>query len=243
MISKPGMSPYLRDIKGGDMIELKDITKTYRKNGGMEVRVLQGVSLTIARGEYVAVMAPSGMGKSTLMNIIGCLDRPTSGEYILDGTNAAALSDDDLSAVRNKKIGFVFQQFHLLPRTTALENVQLPLIYSHDDLDMDGMAKAALAEVGLSDRMNHMPGELSGGQQQRVAIARALVNNPGIILADEPTGNLDSAASEEVMAIFDKLHKSGRTIVMVTHSEEIAQRADRIIMMRDGRVAADKRKK
>lgn len=225
------------------MIELKDITKTYRKNGGMEVKVLQGVSLTIGKGEYVAVMAPSGMGKSTLMNIIGCLDRPTSGEYILDGTNAAALSDDELSAVRNKKIGFVFQQFHLLTRTTALENVQLPLIYSRDDLDMDSMAKAALAEVGLSDRMNHMPSELSGGQQQRVAIARALVNNPSIILADEPTGNLDSAASEEVMAIFDRLHKSGRTIIMVTHSEEIAQRADRIIKMRDGRIAADERKK
>ncbi len=224
------------------MIEIKDITKTYRKNGGMEVKVLQGVSLNISKGEYVAIMAPSGMGKSTLMNIIGCLDRPTSGEYRLDGVEVEKMDDDNLSAVRNKKIGFVFQQFHLLPRTTALENVQLPLIYSSDETDMDALARTALEEVGLGDRVNHLPGELSGGQQQRVAIARALVNDPGIILADEPTGNLDTAASAEVMAIFDKLHKDGRTIVMVTHSDEIARQAKRVIRMRDGKIVSDDRR-
>ncbi len=224
------------------MIELNEITKTYRKNGGMEVKVLRGISLNIGKGEYVAIMAPSGMGKSTLMNIIGCLDRPTSGEYRLDGVSVDRMNDDELSAVRNRKIGFVFQQFHLLPRTTALENVQLPLIYSREEKDMDAAAKAALEEVGLADRMHHMPSELSGGQQQRVAIARALVNDPAIILADEPTGNLDSAASSEVMAIFDKLHKEGRTIVMVTHSDEIAERAGRIIRMRDGGIVSDERK-
>jgi putative ABC transport system ATP-binding protein len=224
------------------MIELKDITKTYRKNGDMEVKVLQGVSLRIEKGEYVAIMAPSGMGKSTLMNIIGCLDRPSAGEYHLDGIIVDKMDDDSLSAVRNKKIGFVFQQFHLLPRTTALENVQLPLIYSTDELDMNSLASTALEEVGLGDRVNHMPSELSGGQQQRVAIARALVTDPSILLADEPTGNLDTAASTEVMSIFDKLHKEGRTIVMVTHSDEIAERAKRIIRMRDGKIVSDEKK-
>jgi putative ABC transport system ATP-binding protein len=223
------------------MIELKDITKTYKKNGGMEVKVLQGVSLKIEKGEYVAIMAPSGMGKSTLMNIIGCLDHPSTGEYRLDGVAVDKMDDDNLSAVRNKKIGFVFQQFHLLPRTTAIENVQLPLIYRAEDMDMNSLASTALEEVGLGDRVNHMPGELSGGQQQRVAIARALVTDPGILLADEPTGNLDTAASTEVMSIFDKLHKEGRTIVMVTHSDEIARRANRIIRMRDGKVVSDER--
>lgn len=224
------------------MIELKDITKTYQKNGGMEVKVLQGVSLKIEKGEYVAIMAPSGMGKSTLMNIIGCLDRPSTGEYRLDSVAVDKMDDDNLSAVRNRKIGFVFQQFHLLSRTTALENVQLPLIYRTDELDMNSLASAALKDVGLGDRVNHMPSELSGGQQQRVAIARALVTDPGILLADEPTGNLDSAASTEVMSIFDKLHKEGRTIVMVTHSDEIAQRAHRIIRMRDGKIVSDERR-
>jgi putative ABC transport system ATP-binding protein len=224
------------------MIELKDITKTYLKNGGMEVKVLQGVSLKIEKGEYVAIMAPSGMGKSTLMNIIGCLDRPSGGEYKLDGIAVDKMDDDNLSAVRNKKIGFVFQQFHLLPRTTALENVQLPLIYSTEETDMNALARTALEEVGLGDRVNHVPSELSGGQQQRVAIARSLVNDPSILLADEPTGNLDTASSAEVMAIFDKLHKDGRTIVMVTHSDEIAGRADRIIRMRDGKIVKDEKK-
>jgi putative ABC transport system ATP-binding protein len=224
------------------MIELKDITKTYLKNGGMEVKVLQGVSLSIQKGEYVAIMAPSGMGKSTLMNIIGGLDRPSTGEYRLDGIAVDKMNDDELSAVRNKKIGFVFQQFHLLPRTTALENVQLPLIYSAEETDMNDLAKTALEEVGLGDRVNHVPSELSGGQQQRVAIARSLVNDPSILLADEPTGNLDTASSAEVMAIFDKLHKDGRTIVMVTHSDEIAERASRIIRMRDGKIVKDEKK-
>lgn len=224
------------------MIELKDITKTYRKNGGMEVKVLQGVSLKIEKGEYVAIMAPSGMGKSTLMNIIGCLDRPSNGQYRLDGIEVDKMDDDSLSTVRNRKIGFVFQSFHLLPRTTALENVQLPLIYSQDELDMNAMASAALKSVGLGDRMKHVPAELSGGQQQRVAIARSLVNDPSILLADEPTGNLDSASSAEIMSLFDKLHKEGRTIVMVTHSDEIARRAKRIIRMRDGRIVSDESK-
>jgi putative ABC transport system ATP-binding protein len=225
------------------MIELKDITKTYTKNGGMEVKVLQGVNLSISKGEYVAIMAPSGMGKSTLMNIIGCLDRPSMGEYRLDGTAVDGMDDDRLSAVRNKKIGFVFQQFNLLPRTTALENVQLPLIYSSDEgADMDGLARTALEEVGLGDRVHHVPAELSGGQQQRVAIARALVNDPALILADEPTGNLDTASSGEVMSLLDKLHRDGRTIVMVTHSEEIARQAKRIIRMRDGKIVSDEKK-
>jgi len=224
------------------MIEIKDIAKTYRKNGGREVRVLQGVSLKIEKGEYVAIMAPSGMGKSTLMNVIGCLDRPTTGEYRLDGVEVEKMDDDSLSEVRNKKIGFVFQSFHLLPRTTALENVQLPLIYSSAERDMAALATAALEEVGLGDRMNHLSSELSGGQQQRVAIARALVNDPSILLADEPTGNLDTAASAEVMEIFNKLHKAGRTIIMVTHSEEIAQQAGRIVRMRDGKIVSDERR-
>jgi putative ABC transport system ATP-binding protein len=224
------------------MIDLKDITKTYQKSGGMEVKVLQGVSLKIEKGEYVAIMAPSGMGKSTLMNIIGCLDRPSTGEYRLDGIEVNKMDDDSLSAVRNKKIGFVFQSFHLLARTTALENVQLPLIYSTEDLDMNAVASTALEEVGLGDRMHYVPSELSGGQQQRVAIARSLVNDPSILLADEPTGNLDTASSTEVMSIFDKLHKDGRTIVMVTHSDEIAQRASRTIRMRDGKIVSDERR-
>ena len=224
------------------MIDLKDITKTYLKDGGLEVQILRGVSLRIEKGEYVAIMAPSGMGKSTLMNIIGCLDHPTAGEYRLDGIEVNRMDDDNLSAVRNKKIGFVFQSFHLLPRTTALENVQLPLIYSSDEVDMKSLAAKALAEVGLADRVNHVPSELSGGQQQRVAIARSLVNNPSILLADEPTGNLDTASSTEVMAIFAKLHQEGRTIVMVTHSDEIAKQAQRIIRMRDGQIVSDERR-
>jgi putative ABC transport system ATP-binding protein len=176
------------------------------------------------------------------MNIIGCLDRPSSGEFHLDGIEVDKMDDDSLSAVRNRKIGFIFQSFNLLPRTTAIENVQLPLIYSQEETDMKALAAAALDKVGLSGRAHHTPGELSGGQQQRVAIARALVNDPSILLADEPTGNLDTAASAEVMAIFDKLHKEGRTIVMVTHSDEIAKSATRIISMRDGKISSDERR-
>ena len=224
------------------MIELRNITKTYNKDGGVEVRVLQGINLDIKQGEFVSIMAPSGMGKSTMMNIIGCLDQPTSGEYLLDGIEVAGMNDDDLSSIRNKKIGFVFQSFNLLPRTTALENVELPLIYSPDDLDIKAKAMGALEAVGLGDRVGHQPSELSGGQQQRVAIARALVNDPALILADEPTGNLDSASSQEVMAIFKKLHSDGRTVILVTHEPEVAAQADRIIRMKDGQVVSDERR-
>src|SRR3990172_266658 len=188
------------------MIELKGITKTYKKNGSLEVNVLQGIDLEITKGEFVAIMAPSGMGKSTLMNIIGCLDRPTAGQYFLDGTEVVNMNDDQLSRTRNKKIGFVFQSFNLLPKTTALENVELPLIYSPEVVDLKARERAALEAAGLGDRIDHVPSELSGGQQQRVAIARALVNDPALILADEPTGNLDSVSSHEVMNIFKKLN-------------------------------------
>ncbi|HUL36881.1 MAG TPA: ABC transporter ATP-binding protein, partial [Thermodesulfobacteriota bacterium] len=223
------------------MIELRDITKTYRKNGEMEVRVLQGVSLDIKKGEFVAIMAPSGMGKTTLMNILGCLDRPTSGTYRFEGVEVEKLDDDQLSLIRNEKIGFVFQTFNLLPRASSLENVELPMIYSPRSGDISKKAIEALKAVGLGDRIYYKPSELSGGQQQRVAIARALVNNPSIILADEPTGNLDTASSEEIMAIFEGLHREDRTLIVVTHEADIAKRAKRLIEMKDGKVVQDKK--
>jgi putative ABC transport system ATP-binding protein len=223
------------------MIELRDITKTYKKNGEMEVRVLQGVSLDIKKGEFIAIMAPSGMGKTTLMNILGCLDRPTSGTYRLEGVEVEKLNDDQLSLIRNEKIGFVFQTFNLLPRASALENVELPMIYSPRSGDLRKQAIEALKAVGLGDRIGYKPSELSGGQQQRVAIARALINNPSIILADEPTGNLDTASSEEIMTIFKSLHQEDRTLILVTHEADIAQRARRLIQMNDGKVVQDKK--
>ncbi len=223
------------------MIELNNIEKTYG-NGSVATAVLKGIGFRIERGEYVAVMGASGTGKSTLMNVLGCLDKPTVGEYRLDGVDVVNLDDDELSHVRNEKIGFVFQQFHLLGRTTALKNVMLPLIYAHEfPEDAEERADAALVAVGLEDRMTYQPSELSGGQQQRVAIARALVTDPEMILADEPTGNLDSRSGLEVMAIFKRLHRQGRTIVLVTHSEETAEHADRVIVLKDGMVAEDRR--
>ena len=221
------------------MIELQDIEKTYG-NGNLATPVLKGVSFRIKAGEYVAIMGTSGTGKSTLMNILGCLDKPTGGHYRLDGTDAVELDDDALSHLRNHKIGFVFQQFHLLQRTTALKNVMLPLIYADQyPEDAEDRAADALTTVGLSDRLDYSPSQLSGGQQQRVAIARALITNPSILLADEPTGNLDSKSGAEVLAIFQRLHTQGRTIVVVTHDRDVAEHADRIIVMEDGRIAEE----
>src|SRR5512135_3323896 len=219
------------------MIEIKDVTKVYRM-GDVEVRALNGVSLCVNEGEWVAITGPSGSGKSTLMNIIGCLDQPTSGSYRLDGTEVGRMKDNDLAAVRNRKIGFVFQGFNLLSRTTALANVELPLVYAGAK-DRHQRAVAALERVGLGERLNHRPNELSGGQQQRVAIARALINNPAIILADEPTGNLDSKSGAEIMDIFRSLHDQGMTIVMVTHDPDIATQCERIVRIKDGVIASD----
>ncbi len=218
------------------MIEIENITKVYQM-GETAVRALDGVSLKIEDGEWIAITGPSGSGKSTLMSILGCLDSPTSGSYELDGTDVAKMRDDQLAAVRNKKIGFVFQQFNLLARTSALENVALPLLYASGNHQRD-RAKAALTAVGLADRVGHRPNELSGGQQQRVAIARALVTEPSIILADEPTGNLDSKTGKEIMSLFSELHSQrGITVIFVTHDPAIAANAQRVIYSRDGQVA------
>jgi len=223
------------------MIELDSITKTYTK-GTVTTQVLKGISFRIEAGEYTSIMGTSGTGKSTLMNILGCLDKPTAGHYRLDGIDMINLDDTALSRLRNRKIGFVFQQFHLLDRTTALRNVMLPLIYAeHYPHDAEDRAKKALEAVGLADRIMHRPAELSGGQQQRVAIARALITDPEIILADEPTGNLDERSGLEIMAVFKHLHGSHKTIIMVTHSQEIAEHADRIIVIKDGLVAFDRK--
>jgi len=224
--------------RSGPVIELKDVTKTYQM-GDVQVHALQGVSLKVCPGEMLAIMGPSGSGKSTLMNILGCLDQPTSGAYILAGEDVARLNDNRLAEIRGRRIGFVFQSFNLLPRTKAIENVELPLIYS-GARDRRQLAKAALDAVGLADRVHHRPSELSGGQQQRVAIARSLVNNPAIILADEPTGNLDSKAGAEVMSIFQRLNEEkGITIILVTHEPDIAEHTRRIVHLYDGKIVKD----
>jgi putative ABC transport system ATP-binding protein len=221
------------------VIDVREATKTYDL-GDVKVEALRGVTFSIMPGEYVAIMGPSGSGKSTLMNLLGCLDRPTGGNYLLDGTDVSTLGDDALAHLRLKKLGFVFQGFNLLPRTSALKNVALPLFYAGlGTRARNDLATHRLEEVGLADRMGHKPSELSGGQQQRVAIARALVNDPAVVLADEPTGNLDSQTSEEIMGLFHHLNEGGRTIIMVTHDEDVASHAKRIIRVRDGRIVDD----
>ncbi|MCX7012675.1 MAG: ABC transporter ATP-binding protein [Candidatus Sumerlaeota bacterium] len=222
------------------MIELDSIEKTY-ETGGVATPVLKGVSFHVRPGEYVAIMGGSGTGKSTLMNILGCLDKPSAGRYRLDGEDVAKMDDDALSVLRNRKIGFVFQQFHLLERATALRNVMLPLIYAEEyPDDAQQRAEAALADVGLADRLRYRPTALSGGQQQRVAIARALVNNPQVLLADEPTGNLDRTSGLEVLAVFQRLNRAKRTLILVTHDERVAEHAQRILVLRYGRIAEDR---
>ena len=221
------------------IIHLESIVKNY-KVGTQVVRALRTVSVDILRGEYVAIMGASGSGKSTLMNIIGCLDTATTGKYVLNGNDVSNMSDDELAEIRNSEIGFIFQVFNLLPRNTALENVMLPLVYAGiKKTERKQIAEQTLTDVGLDDRMTHRPNELSGGQRQRVAIARALVNNPALLLADEPTGNLDSKISEEIMKLFADIHKKGNTLVMVTHEEDIAKHAHRIIRLKDGEVESD----
>src|SRR5688572_7615559 len=223
------------------LIETRDLWKTYVM-GSEEIHALRGVSIQIDRGEYVAIMGPSGSGKSTLMNLIGCLDTPTKGSYLLNGKQVSQMNDNELARIRNEEIGFVFQTFNLLPRATALHNVELPLVYAGvAGRDRQERAKAALDRVELGHRMSHRPNELSGGQRQRVAIARALVNNPSILLADEPTGNLDSKTGAEIMALFARLHEAGNTIVLVTHEADVAAFAHRTIHLRDGQVEKDVR--
>ena len=223
------------------MIEIRDLIKVYSL-GEVEIRALDGVSLSVAKGEFVAIMGPSGSGKSTLMNLLGCLDRPTSGSYVLDGVDVSRLDGNQRAEIRNAKIGFVFQSFNLLPRTTAIENVELPLLYSDNGVgsgDRISRARESLRRVGLAGREKSTPSQLSGGQQQRVAIARALITGPPIILADEPTGNLDTRTSEEVIAIFQELNDQGETVLLITHESDIAHYAKRIIAMRDGKIVTD----
>jgi putative ABC transport system ATP-binding protein len=227
----------LPDIQPAHLIEMHELTRVYDL-GPQQIFALRGVNLTIEPGEYVAIMGPSGSGKSTLMNIVGCLDTPSSGSYLLDGVPVETLNDDELAAIRNKKIGFVFQTFNLLARTTALQNVELPLVYAKiTRAERRDRAEEALVAVGLGDRMSHQPNELSGGQRQRVAIARALVNKPSLLLADEPTGNLDSQTGREILDLFHELHGRGNSIIMVTHEDDVAREAKRIVRIRDGRVA------
>lgn len=225
------------------LIDIKDIKRDFQL-GNETINVLKGIDLQINKGEYVALMGPSGSGKSTLMNILGCLDTPTSGTYILNNKDVSQMHDDDLAEIRNKEIGFVFQTFNLLPRTTALDNVALPMVYAgYSKSDRNERAKEVLTQVGLSDRMDHQPNQLSGGQRQRVAVARALVNKPSIILADEPTGNLDSKTSVEIMNLFNDIHKNGNTVILVTHEEDIARYAHRIIRLKDGLIESDNENK
>jgi putative ABC transport system ATP-binding protein len=221
------------------LIQITNIKRDFQL-GNETINVLKGIDLQINKGEYVALMGPSGSGKSTLMNLLGCLDTPTSGTYILNGNDVSQMHDDDLAEIRNKEIGFVFQTFNLLPRTTALDNVALPMIYAgYSKTDRNIRATEVLKQVGLDDRMDHQPNQLSGGQRQRVAVARALVNNPSIILADEPTGNLDSKTSVEIMKLFGDIHAAGNTVILVTHEEDIAKYAHRIIRLRDGMIESD----
>lgn len=221
------------------VIEIRNIIRNFQL-GQEIVHVLKGIDLDIEKGEYVAIMGPSGSGKSTLMNLLGCLDTPTSGRYILNGKDVSQMSDDELADIRNKEIGFVFQTFNLLPRTTALENVALPMVYSGiAKADRMKRAEEVLTNVGLADRMDHKPNQLSGGQRQRVAVGRALVNRPSIILADEPTGNLDSKTSVEIMHLFDEIHNAGNTVILVTHEEDVARHAHRIIRLKDGMIESD----
>ena len=225
------------------LIKITDLKRNFVL-GSETIYVLKGIDLVINKGEYVALMGPSGSGKSTLMNLLGCLDTPTSGSYILNGKAVSQMHDDELAEIRNKEIGFVFQTFNLMPRTSALDNVALPMVYAgYPKSERNIRATEVLTQVNLADRMDHKPNELSGGQRQRVAIARALVNNPSIILADEPTGNLDSKTSEEIMGLFDVIHKNGNTIILVTHEEDIAAHAHRIIRLRDGMVEKDEQVK
>jgi putative ABC transport system ATP-binding protein len=222
-----------------EVIRIRELSREYRM-GEERILALQAVTLDVRRNEYVAIMGPSGSGKSTMMNLLGCLDTPTGGEYWLNGQEVSRLIDDELARVRNREIGFVFQTFNLLPRATALHNVELPLVYAGARArERRERAVAALERVGLANRLEHRPNELSGGQRQRVAIARALVNNPSILLADEPTGNLDSATSEEIMRVFGDLHAGGQTVIMVTHEPDIAAHAERVVVLRDGRVESD----
>jgi putative ABC transport system ATP-binding protein len=223
----------------GIVIKTKDLWKTYIM-GDQEINAVSGVDLIVRKGEYLAIMGPSGSGKSTLMNLIGCLDTPTRGDYYINGNLVSTMTDDELARIRNKEIGFVFQTFNLLPRATALHNVELPLIYAGIPAEKRAeLAKRSLTEVDLAQRMHHKPNELSGGQRQRVAIARALVNSPSILLADEPTGALDTATGIEIMALFDKLHQRGNTIILVTHEHDIAMHAHRVVFIRDGKVERD----
>lgn len=227
----------------GNLIKIRDIRRDFPL-GNEIVRVLKGIDLDIDKGEYVAFMGPSGSGKSTLMNLLGCLDTPTSGSYVLNNRDVSRMSDDELADVRNTEIGFVFQTFNLLPRTTALDNVALPMVYAGTSKsDRHKRAEEVLTDVGLADRMDHKPNQLSGGQRQRVAVGRALVNKPSIILADEPTGNLDSKTSVEIMALFDEIHAAGNTVILVTHEEDIAEHAHRVIRLRDGIIESDVRNK